>query len=150
TLLSRQQLYGYTSEDLKVILGPMATSRTEPVGSMGADTPLAVLSKRSQHLSYYFKQLFAQVTNPPIDPIRERMVMSLFTRIGNSLNILSETPEHCKQIHISQPVLSLKMFKKLKNQEVFGYRCQVLQAKFSAKGEPGDLEAGVEALCKSA
>lgn len=150
TLLARQQLYGYTSEDLKVILGPMAISRTEPVGSMGADTPLAVLSKRSQHLSYYFKQLFAQVTNPPIDPIRERMVMSLFTRIGNSLNILSETPEHCKQIHISQPVLSLKMFKKLKNQEVFGYRCQVLQAKFSAKGEAGDLEAGVEALCKSA
>src|SRR5690606_19288047 len=61
-----------------------------------------------------------------------------------------ETPEHCKQIHISQPVLTLKMFKKLKNQEVFGYRCQILQAKFSAKGEPGDLESGVQALCKSA
>ncbi len=150
TLLQRQQLYGYTLEDIKVILGPMAESRTEPVGSMGADTPLAVLSKRSQHLSYYFKQLFAQVTNPPIDPIRERMVMSLFTRIGNSLNILSETPEHCKQIHISQPVLTLKMFKKLKNQEVFGYRCQILEAKFSAEGKPGDLEKGVDALCKSA
>ncbi len=150
TLLMRQQLYGYTEEDLKVILGPMAENKTEPVGSMGADTPLAVLSKRSQHLSYYFKQLFAQVTNPPIDPIRERMVMSLFTRIGNSLNILAETPAHCKQIHISQPVLTVRMFKKLQSQEMFGYRCQVIPAKFSAAGAPGDLEAGIEAMCQAA
>ncbi len=150
TLLSRQQLYGYTEEDLKVILGPMAENKTEPVGSMGADTPLAVLSKRSQHLSYYFKQLFAQVTNPPIDPIRERMVMSLFTRIGNSLNILAETPAHCKQIHISQPVLTVRMFKKLQNQEMFGYRCQIIPAQFSAAGNPGDLEAGIDAMCQAA
>lgn len=150
TLLQRQQLYGYTSEDLKVILVPMAESAKEPIGSMGDDTPLAVLSRRSQHLSYYFRQLFAQVTNPPIDSIRERMVMSLFTRIGISLNILAETPEHCKQIHISQPVLTKERFEKLKQQEKYGYRCKVLNAVFEAEEDAGNLEAGIDALCRAA
>ncbi len=100
----------------------MVEKSTEPVGSMGADAPLAILSKRSQHVSSYFKQFFAQVSNPPIDPIRERMVMSLFTRLGESLNILEETPEHTRQIHISQPVLTEKTFAKLQT-----WRMKVLQ-----------------------
>ncbi|MEJ2004421.1 MAG: glutamate synthase central domain-containing protein, partial [Cyclobacteriaceae bacterium] len=105
SLARRQKCFGYSSEELRLILAPMVETSKEPVGSMGADTPLAVLSEQSQHISNYFKQLFAQVSNPPIDPIRERMVMSLFTRVGESLNILEETPLHTKQIHISQPVL---------------------------------------------
>jgi len=98
----------------------MAVRAAEPIGSMGADTPLAILSKQSQHIANYFKQLFAQVSNPPIDPIRERMVMSLFTRVGESLNILDETELHTKQIHISQPVLlnsDIEKFKHLKEKD---------------------------------
>ncbi len=150
TLVQRQQLYGYTTEDLKVILAPMAESAKEPIGSMGDDTPIAVLSQRSQHLSFYFRQLFAQVTNPPIDSIRERMVMSLFTRIGISLNLLAETPEHCKQIHISQPVLTKERFEKLKQQQKHGYRCKVLHAVIDIDSATGSLEKGIDKLCLAA
>ena len=149
-LLKLQKAYGYTSEELKVILGPMAVSGTEPIGSMGADTPLAVLSHQSQHLANYFKQLFAQVSNPPIDPIRERMVMSLFTRVGESLNILDETPEHTKQIHISQPVLldsDIAKFRCLADQ---GFDYEVIDCTFEANGEEGSLEAGLNAICSQA
>ena len=79
-----QKTFGYSTEDLETIIAPMALDGKEPVGSMGTDMPLAVLSDQPQHLSSYFKQLFAQVTNPPIDPIRERLVMSLATFVGNS------------------------------------------------------------------
>ena len=81
---------------------------------MGSDVPLAVLSKQSQHISNYFKQYFAQVSNPPIDPIRERLVMSLYTRIGKSLNLLEESAEHTRQVHISQPILSRDDFYRIK------------------------------------
>ena len=87
-----QQVFGYTQEDLRVLLAPMATSGEEPVGSMGTDTPLAVLSRRPQLLFRYFKQQFAQVTNPPIDPIREEIVMSLVSCVGGEGNLLDETP----------------------------------------------------------
>ena len=92
TILCRQRAFGYTDEDLRMILEPMAASGQEPIGSMGTDTPLACLSDRPQPLFNYFKQLFAQVTNPPIDPIREEMVMSLISFIGTERNILEETP----------------------------------------------------------
>ncbi|UII28619.1 glutamate synthase large subunit [Fulvivirga maritima] len=150
TLQLRQKAFGYTKEDQKVILGPMAVSGTEPIGSMGADTPLAVLSDQSQHISSYFKQLFAQVSNPPIDPIRERTVMSLFTRVGESLNILEETPEHTKQIHISQPVLLNSDLQKFKNMANFGFDYQVINSVFLADGEPGRLEEGLDAICQAA
>ncbi len=150
TLKKRQKAYGFTSEDLKVILGPMSVSGTEPVGSMGADTPLAVLSDQSQHISNYFKQLFAQVSNPPIDPIRERMVMSLFTRVGESLNILAETPEHTKQVHISQPVLLDSDLQKFKNLQNIGFDYAVIDAVFNADGAPGRLEEGLNEICKQA
>lgn len=150
TLLLKQKAFGYTSEELKIILAPMTTTGTEPIGSMGADTPLAILSDQSQHISSYFKQLFAQVSNPPIDPIRERMVMSLFTRVGESLNILEETPEHTKQIHISQPVLLNSDLQKFKNLSDIDFPYSVIPAVFKADGQPGRLEEGLDNLCRLA
>lgn len=149
-LLTLQRAFGYTSEELKVILSDMAERGTEPVGSMGADTPLAILSKQSQHVANYFKQLFAQVSNPPIDPIRERMVMSLFTRVGESLNILDETEAHTKQIHISQPVLTDYDIAKFKHLKDKGYDYAVIDAVFKADGELGSLKAGIDAICHQA
>ncbi|MEO1054517.1 MAG: glutamate synthase large subunit [Bacteroidota bacterium] len=150
TLKQRQHAYGYTTEDLNFILGPMADKATEPVGSMGADTPLAVLSDQSQHLSNYFKQLFAQVSNPPIDPIRERMVMSLFTRVGDSLNVLDESPEHTKQVHISQPVLLDSTMAKLKNLAKRGFKYGSINSVFVADGQPGRLEEALDRICQEA
>ena len=89
-----------------MILGPMAEKGEEPVGSMGTDTPLACLSDKPQPLFNYFKQLFAQVTNPPIDPIREEMVMSLISYIGTERNILDETPQHCHTLKLPHPILT--------------------------------------------
>jgi len=150
TLKARQQLFGYTSEELKVILAPMAVSAKEPVGSMGADTPVAPLSEFSQHISNYFKQLFAQVSNPPIDPIRERLVMSLFTRLGESLNILEETPEHTKQIHLSQPVLLNSDIEKIKNMADKGFDYAIVDILFEASENPGTLEAALDKVCREA
>ena len=100
-----QKAFGYSTEDLDTIIAPMAIDGKEPVGSMGTDVPLAVLSDQPQHLSSYFKQLFAQVTNPPIDPIRERMVMSLATFVGNNGNLLNEDPLSCHTVALKHPVL---------------------------------------------
>jgi len=146
----RQTIFGYTQEDLKVILSPMGDTGYEAVGSMGADTPLAVLSKQSQHISNYFKQLFAQVSNPPIDPIRERLVMSLFTRIGESHNILEESPKHTKQIHISQPVLLNEDLEKLRHLESKGYHSHTLQAHFIADHQPGRMLEALDKICQEA
>jgi len=145
-----QKAFGYTSEELKVILQDMAERATEPIGSMGADTPLAILSKQSQHLSNYFKQLFAQVSNPPIDPIRERMVMSLFTRVGKSKNILEETADHARQIHISQPVLLNEDLAKFKYLQHIGFGYQTINCVFKADGEAGRLEEALNKICLEA
>ncbi|MBW3467375.1 glutamate synthase large subunit [Arthrospiribacter ruber] len=146
----RQTVFGYTAEEIKVVLAPMGDTGYEPIGSMGADTPLAVLSKQSQHISNYFKQLFAQVSNPPIDPIRERLVMSLFTRIGESHNILAESPRHTRQIHISQPVLLNEDLEKLKHLEDQGYRAVTLYAHFEVDHQPGRLLEALDHLCRQA
>lgn len=146
----KQTIFGYTSEELKVVLSPLGDSGQEAVGSMGADTPLAVLSKQSQHISNYFKQLFAQVSNPPIDPIRERLVMSLFTRIGEGHNILEESPQHTKQIHISQPVLLNADLEKITRLEHLGYRTKRLFGHFVADQKPGRLLAALDQLCQEA
>jgi len=106
TVIRRLRTFGYTREELSMILAPMATNAQEPVGSMGTDTPLAVLSHRPKLLFNYFKQLFAQVTNPPIDPLREGLVMSLMSFIGKQRNLLSETPQHCRQLKLPHPILS--------------------------------------------
>lgn len=150
TLPQRQNAYGYTAEDLKTIITPMAGTGYEPVGSMGDDTPLAVLSKESRHISNYFKQHFAQVSNPPIDPIRERLVMSLFTRIGVSLNVLDETPQHTNQIHISQPVLLNSDLEKLKHLPAHGFDYSILRSVFVADGQPGRLEESLNRICLEA
>ena len=105
-LMQRQTVYGYTTEELQLLIGPMAIQGQEPVGSMGTDTPLAVLSDRPQLLFKYFRQLFAQVTNPAIDPIREQLVMSLVTDLGPRADLLEETPEHSRRIRLDQPVLA--------------------------------------------
>src|SRR6266496_4269287 len=115
TVLSRQQAFGYTNEDLNLLLSPMALDKNEAVGSMGTDTPLAVLSERPQLLYNYFKQLFAQVTNPPVDAIREALVMSTDTTVGPEANMLEPTAECARQIKLSSPILTNKELEKLKH-----------------------------------
>ena len=106
TVLQRQQAFGYTHEDLRIIMAPMATRGEEPIGSMGNDTSLAVLSDRPRMLYDYFKQLFAQVTNPPLDAIREELVTSIESTVGPERNLLRPEPESCRQITIPSPILS--------------------------------------------
>ncbi|HPS54422.1 MAG TPA: glutamate synthase large subunit [Sedimentisphaerales bacterium] len=115
TLAKRLRLFSYTREDLKMILLPMALNAQEPVGSMGNDTPLAVLSDKPKLLFNYFKQLFAQVTNPPIDPLREGLVMSLMNFVGKKPNILEESPEHCRQLKLPHPILSNEDIERLRS-----------------------------------
>jgi glutamate synthase (NADPH/NADH) large chain len=145
-----QQVFGYTSEDLDKIIAPMATEGKEPVGSMGSDIPLAVLSDQPQHLSSYFKQLFAQVTNPPIDPIRERLVMSLATYVGNSGNLLEEDPMHCHTVALKHPVLTDIELEKLRSIDTGMFQAKTLQTYFRADGKPGSLEKGLQRLCRYA
>ncbi|MDX1961816.1 MAG: glutamate synthase large subunit [Pirellulales bacterium] len=105
-LLTQQRAFGYTLEDLRIIMGPMAADGYEPLGSMGNDTPLAVLSNRPQLLYNYFKQLFAQVTNPPLDAIREEIITMMITTIGSEGNLMTETPEQCHLLRLEIPILS--------------------------------------------
>src|SRR5690606_21779073 len=105
SVLRRQQMFGYTHEELKVIVAPMARSGAEPIGSMGTDTPLAVLSKRPRLLFDYFQQLFAQVTNPPLDAIREEVVTAVSATIGPEANLLAPGPESCRQLALPFPIL---------------------------------------------
>jgi glutamate synthase (NADPH/NADH) large chain len=113
-IVKRQRAFGYTDEDLRVLMLPMAEKGEEPIGSMGTDTPLACLSDKPQPLFHYFKQLFAQVTNPAIDPIREELVMSLTSYIGHERNIIEETPLHCHTLKLQQPLLTNRDLEKLR------------------------------------
>src|SRR5829696_9042166 len=115
SLLERQRAFGYTIEDQRILLAPMAQNGKEPDGSMGTDTPLAVLSERPQLLFSYFKQHFAQVTNPPIDPLREELVMSLKMSLGPEQNLFDETKKHCRRVLIDQPVLTAAELEKIRN-----------------------------------
>ena len=132
--------FGYTREDLKFIIQPMAENGSEPIGSMGNDTPLAVLSKRPQLLYNYFKQLFAQVTNPAIDPIREELVMSLYSYIGPQKNILEETPEHCHKLLVEEPVITDEELEKIRDISINGLKTKTISILFSASG--GEEEKG--------
>ena len=151
-LLSRQISAGYTSEDLRMIIGPMGSLGKEAIGSMGIDIPLAILSSQSQHLSSYFKQLFAQVTNPPIDSIRERSIMSLISFVGTADNILTESPKHCRQVQLQQPVLTPKEFDKLRFVDQDGFQAKTINTYFFVGSEnPGDaLAFGIERICRYA
>ena len=138
TLLRRQRAYGYSEEDLKVLLGPMGAKGEEPIGSMGTDVPLACLSDRPQPLFNYFKQLFAQVTNPPIDPIREELVMSLISYIGTERNILDEAPENCHTLKLPHPILTNRDLEKLRRISSGDLLATTLPALFrAADGEVG-------------
>jgi glutamate synthase (NADPH/NADH) large chain/glutamate synthase (ferredoxin) len=150
TLRQRQQVFGYTIEELKMIITPMLVSGEEAVGSMGTDTPLAVLSNRPQPLFKYFKQLFAQVTNPPIDPIREQLVMSLVTNIGPKANLLSEMPESCRRIRVSQPILTNADLEKIKAVADGYFKTITLPMLFPVAKGPKGLAAAVEELCRQA
>ena len=150
TILRRQRAFGYTQEDLKMILEPMGSNGEEPVGSMGTDTPLACLSDKPQPLFNYFKQLFAQVTNPPIDPIREEMVMSLISYIGTERNILVETPENCHTLKLPHPILTNRDLEKLRRVSRGDLLATTLSALFPvAEGEVG-LKRALDELCRQA
>ncbi len=146
TLLRRQRAFGYSEEDLRILLAPMAAKGEEPVGSMGNDVPLACLSDRPQSLFNYFKQLFAQVTNPPIDPIREELVMSLISYIGTERNILDEAPENCHTLKLPHPILTNRDLEKLRRVSTGDLLATTLPALFRvADGEQG-LKRSLEEL----
>ena len=146
TLLRRQRAYGYSEEDLRIVLGPMGARGEEPVGSMGTDTPLACLSDRPQPLFNYFKQLFAQVTNPPIDPIREELVMSLISYIGTERNILDETPENCHTLKLPHPILSNRDLEKLRRVSSGELLATTLPALFRAEDGEAGLRQSLDEL----
>jgi len=145
-----QQVFGYSREDIDSIIKPMALDGKEPVGSMGTDVPLAILSDKPQHLSSYFKQFFAQVTNPPIDPIRERLVMSLSTFIGNNGNLLDEDKMHCHCVVLQHPILKNHQLEKLRSIDTGMFHAKTLQTYYNADGMPGSLEKGIARLCRYA
>ena len=149
-LLERQQVFGYTLEDQEILLYPMALDGVQPLGSMGNDTPLAVLSKRPQLLFNYFKQLFAQVTNPPIDPIREEIVMSLETDIGCERNLLAETPEHCEQLHLKSPIITDEQCEFIKRIDEPGIKSATISTLFPAKDGAAGVEAALDRICNEA
>ncbi|WP_026769749.1 glutamate synthase large subunit [Asinibacterium sp. OR53] len=142
--------FGYSTEDLDTIIAPMCIDGKEPIGSMGTDTPLAVLSDQPQHLSSYFKQLFAQVTNPPIDPIREKMVMSLATFAGSTGSLLNEDPLACHSVELKQPILNNHELEKIRSIDTGIFQAKTLQTYFRADGKPGSLKAGLDRLCRYA
>jgi glutamate synthase (NADPH/NADH) large chain/glutamate synthase (ferredoxin) len=146
----RQLAFGYTQEDLRVLIAPMASTGAEPIGSMGNDNALAVLSDRRPPLFSYFKQLFAQVTNPPIDPIRESIVMSLATAIGGERNLLTETPEHAHKLILDQPILRNHELETLRmvHDEIF--RAHTLDMTWPIADGPGGMRARLAKLCDDA
>src|SRR5262249_16907904 len=125
-----EQVFGYTEEDIKMLLLPMASGGEEPVGSMGTDIPLAVLSDRPQLLFRYFKQQSAQVTNPPIDPIREETVMPLVSSIGGEGNLLTETPRQCRMLQVPPPVLTGDDMAKIRRNARGDFRACTLAMRF--------------------
>ena len=145
-----QKAFGYSAEDLDAIITPMAVDGKEPIGSMGTDVPLAILSDQPQHLSSYFKQLFAQVTNPPIDPIRERLVMSLATFAGNNGNLLLEDPLTCHSVALKHPVLTNYELEKIRSIDTGLFQSKTIQCYFRADGKPGSLKRGVDRICEYA
>jgi glutamate synthase (NADPH/NADH) large chain len=142
-----QKAFGYTTEDLEMVIAPMALEGKEPIGSMGLDVPLAILSDQPQHLTSYFKQLFAQVTNPPIDPIRERMVMSLATFVGNNGSLLTEDPLSCHSVALKHPVLTNYELEKIRSIDTGIFQAKTIQSYFRNDGKPGSLKRALERLC---
>jgi glutamate synthase domain-containing protein 2/glutamate synthase domain-containing protein 1/glutamate synthase domain-containing protein 3 len=147
--LTLLKAFGYSREDLKFVMKPMVENAQEPVGSMGNDTPHAVLSQRPQLLYDYFKQLFAQVTNPAIDPIREELVMSLESYIGPEKNILEETPRHAHKLKISHPILTNADLDKIRKIEQNGFKTKTIPILFKANDKK-DFKNSLDKICRQA
>ncbi|HXD54466.1 MAG TPA: glutamate synthase central domain-containing protein, partial [Solirubrobacteraceae bacterium] len=145
----RQRAFGYSQEDLKILLTPMAVDAAEPIGSMGNDLSLAVLSDQAPPLFSYFKQLFAQVTNPPIDPIREEIVMSLATSLGNERNLLDETPEHAHKLLLDQPILLNRELETLRHVNHEVYKARTIDATWLVQKGPAGMVDALERLCRT-
>ncbi len=146
TITQRQQAFGYTFEDLEVIIGPMAREGVQPLGSMGTDTPLAVLSERPVLLYNYFKQLFAQVTNPPIDPIREELITSTHTMLGPEGNLLKPAPANCRMIKLDHPILTDSQLEQLRHIDLPGFKAATLSMLFPAAAGPEGLGRALDRL----
>jgi len=146
----QQKIFGFSKEDINVVIGPMVSGKKDPIGSMGSDTPLAILSKRSQHLANYFKQLFAQVTNPPIDPIREKAVMSLACKLGGSANIMKPGPHLAQFIHLESPILKDSELARIKALYGAEFKSGMIDITFKAIGQKGLLRAAISQVCAQA
>ncbi|MGA9777677.1 MAG: glutamate synthase large subunit [Limisphaerales bacterium] len=146
TVLERQQAFGYTFEDVRFIIGPMANDGVQPLGSMGTDTPLAVLSNKPQLLYNYFKQLFAQVTNPPIDPIREEIITSTETMVGPRGSLLQPAPQSCALIKLKYPILTNEELEKLRNVKARAFKSATLPILFLAADGAKGLEVALDKL----
>ena len=149
-LLHEQRRFGYTAEDLKLILGPMAAKGVEPTGSMGDDIPLAVLSKKPRLIYDYFRQLFAQVTNPPLDAIREKLVTALSTTIGAEDNLFAETPGHCRQLLLPHPILDPAALAAIRTADIAAIRPAVLAIGWPPNQGGKALALSLEGLCDHA
>ena len=153
TLIERQQIFGYTFEQLRILLAPMAIDGVEALGAMGNDTPAAALSNHSQLLYNYFKQLFAQVTNPPIDAIREELITATEVMLGAELNLLETRPENCHQLKLSRPILTNDELAKIRHIELSdarGFRARTLPTLFDINGGTEALEQALESLFQAA
>lgn len=141
-LLTQQRAFGYTFEDKRFILGPTAETASQPLGSMGNDAPLAVLSDQPQLLYSYFKQLFAQVTNPAIDPIREELITASVTFLGSESDLINPGPENCRMIRLESPIISNQELAKLRAVKLDGFRATTLPILYPAKAVEAGLAAG--------
>ena len=150
TVTTRQFAFGYTQEDLNLIIAPMAKTAVEPIGSMGNDSPLAALSDKPKLLYNYFKQLFAQVTNPPIDSIREEIVTSTITTLGSEGNLLEPTPQSCRQIQLGSPVITNEELEKLRVLDRPGFKSATLPIHYEVAGGGPALEKALSELFESA
>jgi glutamate synthase (ferredoxin) len=149
-ILQLQQAFGYTFEDLRFIVGPMARDGMQPLGSMGTDTPLAVLSDKPQLLYNYFKQLFAQVTNPPIDPIREEIITSTDIMVGGEGNLLDPLPESCRMVKMHYPILTNEELEKLRHIDRPGFKSVTLPALFVPTAGAKGLESALDKMFAAA
>ncbi|HEX7477755.1 MAG TPA: glutamate synthase large subunit [Polyangiales bacterium] len=150
TLLKRQRAHGYTREDIRIVIRPMAINGEESIGSMGNDTPLAVLSDKPQLMFNYFRQTFAQVTNPPIDPLREELVMSQRVMLGSEKNLFEETPEHCHRLMLKKPIVTNEQLQSIKDLDFRQLRTKTLSMHFPIEGHGPGLEKALERLCAAA
>ena len=150
TVLQRQQAFGYTHEDLRILMAPMAQKGEEPVGSMGNDAALAVLSDKPRLLYDYFKQLFAQVTNPPLDAIREELVTQIETPLGPESNLLQPGPESCRMLKLKTPILSNEELAKIRHLDRPGFKTVTLPMLFPAGSDGQGLARALEELCRQA